>query len=72
MKPSILVNPISNAANPDEELVLALAAHLEPVLVEWRTGQDLKKDIDDLESLLPDLNDQAERIAKEIDEQSKK
>jgi len=72
MKSSILVNPISNAATPDEELVLALAAHLEPVLVDWRTGQDLKKDIADLEALLPDLNDQAERLEKEINGQSQK
>jgi hypothetical protein len=72
MKQSILVNPISNAATPDEELVLALAAHLEPVLVDWRTGQDLKKDIYDLEALLPDLNDQAERLEKEINDQSQK
>jgi hypothetical protein len=72
MKPSILVNPISNAATPDEELVLALAAHLEPVLVDWRTGQDLRKDIEDLEALLPDLNDQAERLEKGIKDQSEK
>lgn len=72
MKPSILVNPISNAATPDEELVLALAAHLEPVLVDWRTGQDLRKDIDDLDALLPDLNDQAERLEKGIKDQSEK
>ena len=72
MKSSILVNPISNAATPDEELVLALAAHLEPVLIDWRTGQDLKKDIADLEALLPDLNDQAERLEKEIIDQSQK
>ena len=72
MKSSILVNPISNAATPDEELVLALAAHLEPVLIDWRTGQDLKKEIADLEALLPDLNDQAERLEKEIIDQSQK
>ena len=72
MKSSILVNPISNAATPDEELVLALAAHLEPVLVDWRTGQDLKKDIADLEALLPDLNDQAEGLEQEINDQSQK
>ena len=72
MKSSILVNPISNAATPDEELVLALAAHLEPVLVDWRSGQDLKKDINDLEALLPDLNDQAERLEKGIKDQSQK
>lgn len=72
MKSSILVNPISNAANPDEELVLALAAHLEPVLTDWRTGQDLRKDIDDLEALLPDLNDQAERLEKGITDLSAK
>ena len=72
MKSSILVNPISNAATPDEELVLALAAHLEPVLIDWRSGQDLKKDIADLEALLPDLNDQAERLEKEINDQSQK
>ena len=72
MKQSILVNPISNAATPDEELVLALAAHLEPVLVDWRTGQDLKKDINDLEALLPDLNDQAKRLEKEINDLSQK
>jgi len=72
MKPSILVNPISNAANPDEELVLALAAHLEPVLVDWRNGQELKKDIDDLEALLPELNDQAEKLENAIKDQSEK
>ena len=72
MKSSILVNPISNAATPDEELVLALAAHLEPVLIDWRSGQDLKKDIADLEALLPDLNDQAERLEKGINDQSQK
>ena len=72
MKSSIIVNPISNVANPDEELVLALAAHLEPALANWRAGQDLKKDIDDLEALLPDLNEQAEKLEKSINDLSKK
>lgn len=66
MKSNILVNPISNAANPDEELVLALAAHLEPVLEDWRTGIDLKKEVEDLEALLPGLNTQAESLDQEI------
>jgi chaperonin cofactor prefoldin len=66
MKSNILVNPISNAANPDEELVLALAAHLEPVLDNWRAGADLKNEVQELEALLPSLNSQAETLDQEI------
>jgi hypothetical protein len=72
MKSSILINPISNAANSDEELVLALAAHLEPVLKVWRTGLDLRKDIADQEALLPDLNDAAELLQKGVSDLSAK
>jgi prefoldin subunit 5 len=63
----ILANPISNVADPDEELILALSAHLQPILSEWQTGKDLIKDIEQLEALLPDLNHQHEKITKGIE-----
>ena len=66
MTSNILVNPIANAANPDEELVLALAAHLEPVLENWRMGVDLRDEVQELEALLPSLNSQAETLDQEI------
>jgi len=72
MKQNILVSPISNAANADEEIVLAIAAHLEPILIDWRAGQDLKKDILDLEALMPDLNDQVERLQRGMSDLSEK
>ena len=67
MKPIILANPISNATDPDEELALALVAHLEPILGEWRTSRDLKKDIHYLETQISDLADQAKGLSKEIE-----
>jgi len=67
MKSNILVNPISNLTDPDEELALALVAHLKPFLNDWRTGRDLRQDILDLETLLPDLNAEAEKLGGSIE-----
>ena len=68
MAPNILVRPFNNISDPDEESVLAILAHLMPLIDAWRTGEDLRVELEALEASKPKLSEDVERIQAEIHE----
>jgi hypothetical protein len=47
---NILIRPINNISDPNEESVLAILAHLFPVLEDWRAGEDFRMELEELNS----------------------
>lgn len=52
---NILIRPFNNVSDPNEESVLAILAHLTPVLEDWRAGEDFRMELDELNSSRPKL-----------------
>lgn len=52
---NILIRPFNNISDPSEESVLAILAHLTPVLEDWRAGEDFRMELDELNSTKPKL-----------------
>ena len=52
---NILIRPINNISDPNEESVLAILAHLTPVLEDWRAGEDFRMELDELSATKPKL-----------------
>ena len=63
---NVIISPISGASDADEELVLALAAHLGPIMPEWRKGLKLRARASELQTSLPILQQEADSFAKQV------
>jgi hypothetical protein len=55
MLENILIRPINNISDPNEESVLAILAHLTPVLEDWRAGEDFRMELEELNAAKPKL-----------------
>ena len=66
MAQSILVRPFNNISNPDEESVLAILAHLLPVLDDWRAGEDFRAELEQVDASKVGLTKEIEGVQSEI------
>ena len=63
---NLIISPISGASDADEELVLALAAHLGPTMPAWRKGLKLRARVSELQTSLPILKQEADSFAQQV------
>lgn len=66
MAEKLLVRPINNITDPDEESVLAIVSHLLPVLEDWRAGEDFRIEIEELKGKKPKLDEEFAQLSNQI------
>ena len=66
MAQSILVRPFNNISNPDEESVLAILAHLMPVIDDWRAGEDFRVELEQVNASTVGLNQDVEQVKADL------
>lgn len=59
-----LVKPVKNIEDSSEERVLGILAHLEPVLEDWRAGEDFRVELSDLEGAIPSIENEIATLNK--------
>jgi len=72
MTQNVLVRPISNITDPDEESVLAILAHLAPVLEDWRAGEDFRVELEKLNADKPIFENEVAVLLEQIDDLNRK
>lgn len=63
---NILIRPINNISDPNEESVLAILAHLTPILEDWRAGEDFRIELEELKSSKPIVESEIATIAGQV------
>jgi len=63
---NILIRPFNNISDPNEESVLAILAHLTPVLEDWRAGEDFRMELEELNSAKPKLESEIATLVGQI------
>lgn len=66
MAKTLLVRPFDNVSDPYEESVLAILAHLIPVLLDWRAGEDFRLELAEVESNEASLQKQVEQLEQQV------
>ena len=61
MSKQIVLSPFQNVEDVNEQRVLALLSHISPLLENWRTGEDLRLELEDLNKERPGLISQIEQ-----------
>jgi hypothetical protein len=54
-----LTSPLNNVTDPNEERVLGILSHLIPILEDWRSGEDFRIELNELESGLSSIQKEA-------------
>ena len=65
MSEKLIVRPINNISDPDEESVLAIVSHLMPILEEWRAGEDFRLEFEELKQKRPSIENEVNVLAAE-------
>ena len=63
---NILIRPFNNISDPNEESVLAILAHLTPVLEDWRAGEDFRMELEELNSTRPKVESEIATLVGQI------
>lgn len=63
---NILIRPFNNISDPNEESVLAILAHLTPVLEDWRAGEDFRMELEELNSAKPNLESEIAALVGQV------
>jgi hypothetical protein len=66
MTTDTILSPFDNVQDADEGTVLAVLAHLEPVLEAWRSGEDCRLERQDLAAEVPELEKGLKSLDKRI------
>ncbi len=66
MSKQLVLGPFQNVDDPNEQRVLAILSHISPLLENWRTGEDLRLELEDLNKEKPGLAKQVDEIRADI------